>query len=56
MSRPSYVATAGGFCMAGSSRPAVPVATAEAASNPVAGTAKPDPTLKPGSKTTQIIK
>lgn len=28
MSRPSYVATAGGFCMAGSSRPSAPVDTA----------------------------
>ncbi|WP_162299791.1 hypothetical protein [Marinospirillum perlucidum] len=28
MSRQSYVATAGGFCMAGSSRPAAPVSTA----------------------------
>lgn len=27
MSRPSFVATAGGFCMAGSSRPAEPVNT-----------------------------
>lgn len=49
MSRPSFVATAGGFCMAGSSRPAEPVNTAAetAATTLAAKQAKPALKSKP---------
>ena len=46
MSRPSYVATAGGFCMAGSSRPSAPVDAAVKAA--VASTVTP-------SKPAQVV-
>jgi len=47
MSRPSFVATAGGFCMAGSSRPAEPVNTAAEATSLVTKKAQPDTSAKP---------
>lgn len=55
MSRPSYVATAGGFCMAGSSRPATPVSTASTTSKPVAEAVQPILATQPKA-TTQRIK
>jgi len=58
MSRPSYVATAGGFCMAGSSRPSAPVDTAaEAAVTSIAANTKPaKPTLNSKPKAPASLK
>lgn len=46
MSRPSYVATAGGFCMAGSSGPATPAVSASEAAAKAAPSSQPVATIK----------